>query len=403
MSNGRDRAQPPADRDFPAMNGAPPDPATPAGGDQRPAWRTATFGGATRGAARPWLLLAGIAVALSAAAILLRTPALAEAWLLTFLVLAGFGAASLGLVMIGHLLGEVWLDPVRDELEPASWTVPLLVPLAFPVAASLDLLYPWAASPPAETAGLGQSWLTPAFFLVRGLLYLALWTSLAVAVARAGANRGVAAAGLAVLAATFSLATLDWVISREVGWWSSLGPFSVAVNQLLGALAAAILVTVARQGHPESGPLASLERTLLTLALLALWVWFSQYLVVWMGNLPEEAAWFLARQGSGAAFTAVAVGVVGTLVAAIVLLIATGAGRWRVLAACVLILLHHVAYMIWLLRPVRLDRLGAVELLLVGGMLGIWAAWFGLGLARHGVLTGSRASGPGGTDGERRG
>ena len=327
--------------------------------------------GSFRRASHPWITVGGAGLVVSGLAILLGSPALTELWLLVFVVLAGFGAASLGLVMIGHLLGETWLEPVRDELEPASWTLPLLAILALPLAFGLDTLFPWAGPRQVLAAPtLRDVWLTPGFFLIRSAAYIGIWTWLAVAVTRAGPHRALSAAGLALLAAMFSLASVDWVLSREPAWWSSLGAFALSVNQLLAALAAAILVSTARQGHPESDVLESLERTLLTLALLSIWVWFSQYLVVWMGNLPEEAAWLLARLGSaGVVTTAVTAAVVGTLVVAIVLLIPSRLRRWRVLSACVLILLHHVGYMVWIFRPERVSGLGAGDWMLLAGMV----------------------------------
>lgn len=385
MSNGNDTPPPRQG----SMNGTH---ASPTGADRREASRSAPPSYA-------WLATAGAGLVVSVLAIVLGSPALAELWLLVFVVLAGFGAASLGLLMIGHLLGETWLEPVRDELEPASWTMPLLAILALPLAFGLDALFPWADQRPAPgVPTLRDVWLTPAFFLIRSAAYIGIWTWLAVAVTRAGSHRGLSAAGLALLAATFSLASVDWVLSREPAWWSSLGAFALSVNQLLAALAAAILVTTARQGHPESEALESLERTLLTFALLSLWVWFSQYLVVWMGNLPEEAAWLLARLGdTGAVTAAVTAAVLGTLVAAIVLLIPSRLRRWRVLSACVLILVHHIGYMVWLFRPVRASALGLGEAALLAGMIAVWAAWLWLGLARHGSVVG-RLSGPGGAE-----
>jgi hypothetical protein len=342
----------------------------------------ARTGRAPGGPSRAWwvvLALAGLFVA--ASAVVWSSPALIEAWLLVFLVMAGLGSASLGLLMIGHLLGDAWLRPIRDELEPATWTLPLLVVVAIPLAVNLEHLYPWAAEEPADLAAVRRAYFTEGWVLARGAIYLVVWSALAGIITQAGPHRIASGIGLALLGATFSLATIDWLLSREPVWWSSLAPFSLAVSHLLAALALAILVTAIRQGHPEREPLVSLEWVLLTLVLLSLWVWFSQYLVVWMANLPEEAGWILRRHDlpwmfSPAAFLSV-------LVVAGLLLMPTRARRWRVFVACGLVLLHHQAHMVWFVWPIRIEGLQLSDAVLLAAIVAVAALWFGLGLRRH--------------------
>ena len=247
--------------------------------------------------ARPlpvWLWSAGLGIALIGAW-LVRGPAV-EAWFFIFILAAGFATGSLGLLMIGHLMSE-WLTPVRAEAEAAALTAPLLVAFAVPLAFSLSALYPWTdrgalSLPPARAA-----YLTPSFFLIRGMLYLLVWTALALWITRTRRLRRTSAVGLALLAPTVTFAAADWVLSREPLWWSSLFGFSFAMSQLLAALAGAILISLLRPEHPSARRMQSLERALLTLAFLALWAWFVQFLIVWLGNLPHEVAWYLARSG----------------------------------------------------------------------------------------------------------
>lgn len=330
-----------------------------------------------------WFGLAVIGIALATVVAWRGTPALLEAWLVIFFLLVGFGAASLGLLMIGHLLGDIWLKPVRDELEPATWTLPLAAILSPPLLFGMSELYPWASGATAgDIPALRQLYLTPTLFVVRAVAYLSVWIGLAVVVTRAGAHRGTSAIGLGALAVTFSLASIDWILSRDPAWWSSLASFSLAVNQLLGGLAAAILFSVVREGHPEDEMLGSLQRTLLSLALLALWVWFSQYLVVWMGNLPIEVSWILRR--SDPMGHTIAGIFLSTLVAAIVLLMPSAGKRWRVITACALIMIHHVGYLIWHVRPVRVAELIPLDAALILAAIGLFGLWFAFGLRRHG-------------------
>ncbi|HET6467379.1 MAG TPA: hypothetical protein VFG43_03280, partial [Geminicoccaceae bacterium] len=177
---------------------------------------------------------------------------LLEPWLLAFVLASGLALGCLGLLMVGHLLGESWLHPVRSELEAGARTVPLAGLLGVPLAFGLADLYPWAASEPLAGALLPPAraaYLEPTFFLARSAAYFVLWTALARWITRRGEHPRVAALGLALLVPTVGLASIDWIKSRELEWWSTLYPLAFSVTQLLGAMALAILVTLVRPGH----------------------------------------------------------------------------------------------------------------------------------------------------------
>lgn len=337
-----------------------------------------------------WLALVVATAALLGAGSAWTSPAVAEAWFFAYVMVAGLTAGSLGLLMIGHLLGEVWLEPIRDELEPVAWTMPIVVLLAIPVALHLDLIFPWTdAGARSGIPPWRRALLRPELFALRGLIYLAIWTALAFAIARSGEHRRASAIGLALLAPTASLAAIDWIMSRDPDLWSSLFGFAYAVSQLTVALAFAFLVTMFRQDRPDPPSLRSLERALLTLTLLTFWIWFSQFLIVWMGNLPNEVAWYLARlQGWSWAASALAI---SSLALAIALLIPSQAPRWRLLAASMLILVHFVAHLLSIVRPVAAAPGFAWADLVVGPAVAfVWSLWFIAGLRWH-----SRTAQPG--------
>jgi hypothetical protein len=301
-----------------------------------------------------------------------------EAWYLAFIVLAGFCSGSLGLLTIGHLMSEEWLGPIRSEAEAAALATPLLAAMALPLGLHLAELYPWAqianpALPPGRAAYLGS-----AFFTGRALLYLAIWSVLALWIARTPQVQRASAIGVALVAPTMTLAANDWVLAREPLSWSSLFGFGFAVSQLLVALAGAILISLLRPEHPSSERMQSLERALLTLALLALWTWFAHFLIVWLANLPDEAGWYLARSGPWLWLLAVAA---ATLLAAVAILVPPGFGRRTMIVGSALLLVQHAAHMLWLLGP----KAGAAALSLPGaaillGLGAVWAAWFVIAL-----------------------
>lgn len=205
---------------------------------------------------------------------------------------------------------------------------------------------------------------------------MAVWIGLMILVTRRGRNRTASAIGLAILAPTVALASIDWVLARSPVWMSSLFGFAFAVSQLLAGLALAFIINLAQGEHPNAGRFRSLATALLSLALLSFWVWFVQFLIAWMGNLPEEARWYLARRPGSVILVAVSA---ASLLAAVVLLMPFRRSRWRLLAASSLILIHHGAHMIWLVRPGwRLDGdcLALVVPVVLGGL---WLMWLVVG------------------------
>jgi hypothetical protein len=293
--------------------------------------------------------LAALAVALGAAGVvLLGSPALAEAWLLAALFWLHLGAGALGVLALGHLLREDWLAPVRPPLEAAARSLPLLALMLAPVLLAPQLLYPWAATETLE--GPAATLLQPWAFGLRGLACLGVWVALGRALTRPGlgkgARRGVSALTLALLLPTATLATYDWVLSRDTAWYASLQGFSLFVQGLAVGLSAAIL---AARKHPDAEALPGLERALLMLGLAMLWLFFTQYITVWMADLPEEADWYLRRlDTAGAAQMWIAL---PALLLAIMLAAPPDHGRWRMVTVCWLLLVQSGAHLWWVVRP----------------------------------------------------
>lgn len=296
-------------------------------------------------------IIAALALAVSVAASWFAERALLEAWLYGFVTLAGISIGALGLLMIGHLMGEDWLSPVRREIEAAALVSPLLAVLALPVAVNLSDLYPWAGAVPPELPGARATFLAPGFFLARGAAYLTIWTALALWLVRTPNVRVASGIGLALLAPTAVYAAIDWSLSRDPLFWSSLYGFAFAASQLLAALAFVIMAALLHRHRPESANVSSLERAMLTLALLAAWAWFSQFLIVWLANLPAEAAWYLDRTENWLWALTLVAG--PALVVAILILVPPGASRGIILAGAGLVLVHHAAHMLWLVRPAK--------------------------------------------------
>jgi hypothetical protein len=271
-----------------------------------------------------------------------------EALYIAFVALAGIAMGSLVVLMIGHLMNEDWLAPVRTEAEAAVLTLPLLLLLGLVLTFGLGELYPWTSAS-ADLPPLRASFLSPGFFMIRSAAYLLIGMGLAYWLTHTRHLRRVSAIGLALLTPVMTFSAYDWVLSRDPQWWSSLFGLAFGLEQVLAALASAILVTLLKTEPTSPQRMASLERALLTLLLLTAWTWFAQFIIVWLGNLPHEVAWYLRRADEGNLI------LLGTsyafMLAAIVVLVPSGVSRIAMLVGSALALLHHATHMIWVLQP----------------------------------------------------
>ena len=214
----------------------------------------------------------------------------AEAWLPAYLLAAGLTLGALVALALGHLLGEAWLAPLRPSLAAMTRAAPVLLILALPLLLAAPVLYPWAAAPmPGATP-----WYAPDAFRLRSFALLLLWAGLGWLLARPRVRGRTAGGALLLLVLTGALAMEDWALSRDHAWTGSLQGLALVVEQIGAAMALATLLALQRN-LPGEAARTGLERALLTFAMATLWLWFVQYIVVYAGNLPQEAAWYLRR------------------------------------------------------------------------------------------------------------
>jgi hypothetical protein len=322
-------------------------------------------------------IVAGLAVSLIA--VVIGAPSVLEAWLLSFVLLAGLSAGAVALLLAGHILGETWLQPIRAELEAIADLVPMVAVLALPVLVYPEALYRWVDSGAIDPSQ--RVWLDTTFFIVRSVTYLAIWIAIANLAKRRTTSRVASAIALVILIPTVSLAALDWLASREPDWIPGFYGPAFAVSQLLVAMSFALLVTLIRPGHPDMGQVESLRTALLALALLTAWTWFTQFLIVWMADLPAEAAWYLGRDGNWLILQAVAIPAV---LIATVLLVPPHAGPLRLLVISGLLLVQHFAHLVWLIRPAALHTVpAAVDAAVLPGVTGLWLVFLAVEASRR--------------------
>jgi hypothetical protein len=240
-----------------------------------------------------------------------------RAYLFTWLFYAGLSLGGLALVMIQNLTGGAWAFLTRRLAEALMKTLPLLAVLFVPIVSGLAFIYPWVSVEPG-VAGGQRSWqeryLDPTFFCWRAAAYFAVWLALAWVLSRWSRQQDeeprartfwlaykVSGLGLVLFAIALHFSTIDWIMSLEPEFTSTiLGPL-VFSGQLLSAYALVVLYFCRLLARPQfenvlsSKVLNDLGSLLLTLVVLWVYmVWF-EFLLIWIADLPRGGIWYQAR------------------------------------------------------------------------------------------------------------
>jgi hypothetical protein len=227
----------------------------------------------------------------------------------------------LGLLMLHHMVSGRWGHAIQRTLEAGALTLPLMAILFIPILARLGSVYPWVEGSQSGGALQGNVWtayLNVPFFTVRYVSYFGLWTGAAYFLSQWSRRqdetgdprytkmlRILSAPGLVVFALTVTFAAVDWVMSLEPGWFSTIYGFIFIVGDVLAALSFSVLILWLFAGQkPLSDVLTTkhihfLGNLLLTSVILWAYMAYSQWIVIWSGNLPEENSWYLHRLSPG--------------------------------------------------------------------------------------------------------
>lgn len=242
-------------------------------------------------------------------------------YLVGFLFWVGISVGCVAVLMLHRLVGGRWGFVVRAPAEAAAMTVPLMALLFLPIALGLHHLYRWADPSWVAAHASVQAkvkYLNVDFFLARNAGYFILWSLLAFLMARGSRSseqgqapypgqwlQNLSGPGLALYFLTMTFALMDWGMSLEPDWFSTIYGAMLLVGQVLSTLATLIIVAAwlaDTEPLPEvATPEGFNELGNLLLAFVMLWAYmsFSQYLISWSGNLTEEIPWYLRRSEGG--------------------------------------------------------------------------------------------------------
>jgi hypothetical protein len=335
-----------------------------------------------------------------------------QAYLLGWTFWTGIAVGSLALLMLQHLTGGGWGFVIRRVLEAATRTLPVMAILFVPVILGAhDVYHHWLDHEELAKHAVVQfktPYLNLPFFIIRTVIYFAAWILLAfflnrwsLAQDRTADNRYtknmrvLSGPGMVALIVTVTFASVDWYMSLEPEWFSTIYGFIWVAAWTLSALAfvIAIMAHLSKEEPMKRivAPLHFHDLGKLLLALVMLWSYFafSQYLIIWSGNLPEEIGYYIHRTHGawGAVIVAIAILHFG---APFLFLLSRNFKRNpnRLVLVAVLILLMRVVDLLWMLVPAFKEehRWVWLDLIALVGFGGAWLAVFTWQLGKRSLV-----------------
>lgn len=249
-----------------------------------------------------------------------------QAYLYSYLFWLGISLGLLGLLMLHFAVSSRWGLTLRRIAEAGGGAIWVMAILFIPLIIGLPFLYPWARPQEiaADPALKYQTWyLNMPFFIVRAVIYFAVWIALAYFANRQiarlandpagnpllrGRLQGLGAAGMILYAFTMFFASVDWLMSLLPSWTSTAFGMIIVLGQAQSALAFAILVLNLFPGMSLSKrwtyettpqPYQDLGALSITLVMAYAYVAFFQMLIQWAGNIPREVIWYVDRTKGG--------------------------------------------------------------------------------------------------------
>ena len=325
-----------------------------------------------------------------------------QSYLWAYLFWLGIALGCVGVVMVQHLAGGGWGVVIRRLLEAGAMTLPLMAVLFLPVLLGPQYLYTWAQPEVVRADELlqhKQPYLNVPFFVIRAVLYFAIWIGMAYILNRwshqqdrtadpalARRLRLLSAGGLVLYFVTMTFASFDWAMSLDPHWYSTIYGALFVIGQVLTTLAFVItILALLSDREPLSRAVTAnhfndLGNLLLAFVMLWAYMSFSQFLIIWAGNLPEEVVWYLQRTTGGWAWIPPIL-IIFHFALPFLLLLQRGAKRRpRVLAGIAVgIICMHLLNLFWLVMPAfHADGLHVhwLDLAAPLGIGGLWIAAF---------------------------
>jgi len=313
-----------------------------------------------------------------------------------FWVLLALGC--LGVLLLHHLVSGAWGHVIQRMMEAGARTLPAMALLFIPLLIGVQNLFPWSRSGDVAASEAIQkkvAYLNVPFFIARAAAFFVVWSAVAFLVSRWSRAqdksadpaltrriRTLSGPALVVFALTVTFAGVDWMMSLEPEWYSTIYGMLVIVSAVLSTLAFGIIGVRLLSGYePFSGILTSrhyhhLGNLLFAFTILWAYMAFSQYLIIWSGNEVEDNFWYIRRLDAGWQAVAVLL-LVGHFFVPFLLLLSRKTKRAIHILALIAggILVMRLVDLFWLVMPAFNEHRMQFHWLDVAAPLGIGGVW----------------------------
>jgi hypothetical protein len=348
----------------------------------------------------PALLLGIVGCALTALGYFVDRHAFFAAYLVAFLFWLGVALGCLAVAMIHNLSGGGWGMAIRRILEAGFSLLPLNAIFFVPLLFGLETLYPWVGEHAHdEILRRKAEYLNVPAFQMRAAIYFAVWIITALAIQQLSSGTDIAeeplrrrrlallsGPGLVLWCLTMTFAAVDWSMSLEPHWYSSIYGVIYWAGQAVNGMAGAVLVLILLRNVPPISTQYSVARQhdlgnfLLAFVMFWAYVSFSQLIIIWSANLPEETPWYLHRSRGGWQYVAMGLCVLHFFAPFLLLLSrqAKRSARWLAGIAVLLLAMRWVDLHFLVSPAIWPDQffLHWTHITAMLGLGGIWIATF---------------------------
>ncbi len=354
-------------------------------------------------------LIVGVVFAIVAIILALKNPdEFYRAYLVSFMLILGLALGSMAIIMIRHLTGGGWGVVIRRIQGAAMRTLPLLAALFVPmiVAVLQHRVYIWAQPLDNITdkhlrdhlKDITQNYLTTKGFIYRAIFYFTIWNLLSYLLSKwskQGDSPGapdntdrfktIAGPGLILYGFTVSFAAIDWIMSLDPSWVSTIFGLVVLIGQVLAAMCFAVIIErILYDYKPMSDMLKPdfvHDHGKWMLAFIMVWAYFnySQWLIIWAGNLPNEITYYMRRLNGGWGYVGLFIVIFHFAVPFAILLSRPFKRNIRKLVwLAAWVLLMRYVDLFWIIEPnfSKTVTVTLADIVVPIALAGIWLAYF---------------------------
>lgn len=335
-----------------------------------------------------------------------------RSYLFGYLFIVGLSMGSMAILLIYHLSGGRWGAVIRRLLEAAIRVIPFLALLFIPIAIGMKHLYVWSDPLVVQSDPIIHQkapYLNIPFFLIRAALYFVIWSALSMWLNRLSVKQetdqtGIIQSklqfaggiGLVLYGLTMTFASVDWAMSVDPHWFSTIYGLLIIAGQVLSAFALMITIAAMLVETKPFGDVISADQFhdlgKLMMAFVMIWAYLevSQLIIMWSGNLPEEIPWYLRRSHGGWQGVSMAI-VLLHFALPFILLLSKGRKRNpRSLAPIAIgVLVMRLVDLFWLIGPeFQREKLHihVLDFMVPGGLVAAWLTLFAYQLRKRSLV-----------------